>query len=168
MVRLEGFEPPTVRVEAEYSNPLSYSRIYLFIHKRRFLSYPLNERQKLWSIDVEPGERYSGVCLTMQKVFSDAARSEIVTDALDDIFIVEWFTTEHIKICCAVEFHEMTADVACGDQLHQAVALLGVTFKEILHYRLTVRLHVYSDNKVLDKLYNLSSDGDVFIASCAI
>jgi hypothetical protein len=47
MVRLEGFEPPTVRVEAEYSNPLSYSRIYLFIPKRSFLSYPLNERQNM-------------------------------------------------------------------------------------------------------------------------
>jgi len=31
MVRLEGFEPPTIRVEAEYSNPLSYSRMYLFM-----------------------------------------------------------------------------------------------------------------------------------------
>lgn len=31
MVRLEGFEPPTIRVEAEYSSPLSYSRIYLYI-----------------------------------------------------------------------------------------------------------------------------------------
>ena len=31
LVRLEGFEPPTIRVEAEYSNPLSYSRICLFI-----------------------------------------------------------------------------------------------------------------------------------------
>ena len=104
----------------------------------------------------------------MQKVFSDAARSEIVTDALDDIFIVEWFTTEHIEICCAVEFHEMTADVACGDQLHQAVALLGVTFKEILHYRLTVRFHVNADNEVFDKLYDLSSDCDVFVTARAI
>ena len=28
MVRLEGLEPPTFRVEAEFSNPLRYSRVY--------------------------------------------------------------------------------------------------------------------------------------------
>lgn len=31
MVRLEGLEPPAHEVEARCSNPLSYSRIYLFI-----------------------------------------------------------------------------------------------------------------------------------------
>ena len=129
---------------------------------------PLYERQKLGGIDVKPGEVYSGVCLTMQKVFSDAARSEILSDTLDGNLSVEWLTRKYIEICCAVKFHEMTADVACGNQLHQRVALLRITFKEILHYRFTMRLHVYSDNEVLDKLYNLSSDGDVFIASCAI
>jgi hypothetical protein len=29
LVRLEGFEPPTTRVEAEYSILLSYSRIWV-------------------------------------------------------------------------------------------------------------------------------------------
>ena len=37
MVRLEGFEPPTIRVEAEYSNPLSYNRIFLFIKMKVFV-----------------------------------------------------------------------------------------------------------------------------------
>jgi hypothetical protein len=43
MVRLEGFEPPTIRVEAGYSIQLSYSRIYVFITNP--LYYPLYERQ---------------------------------------------------------------------------------------------------------------------------
>ena len=43
MVRLEGFEPPTIRVEAGYSIQLSYSRMYLFIPNP--LYYPLYERQ---------------------------------------------------------------------------------------------------------------------------
>ena len=51
MVRLEGFEPPTIRVEAEYSNPLSYSRIYLFI--LNYLPYPLDHSHILFGAQGE-------------------------------------------------------------------------------------------------------------------
>ncbi len=128
----------------------------------------MNERQKLWWVDVKTRKSKIDVGLTMKEVLSDTSRRKIITNALDCDFGHEWLTTEHIEICCAVEFHEMTADVACGDQLHQTVALLRITFKKILHDWLAMRLHVNTDNEVFDKLYNLSSDCDVFVTARAI
>ena len=132
------------------------------------MSYPLNERQKLWWVNVKTCKSEIDVGLTMEEVLSDTSRRKIITNTIDCHFRYEWLTTEHIEICGAVEFHEMTADVACGDQLHQTVALLGVAGEKILHDRLTMRFHVDTDNKVLDELDNLSSDCDVFVTARAI
>jgi hypothetical protein len=55
MVRLEGLEPPTYWVEASCSNPLSYSRISLFIIKTVILSIELTPAKLAPRPGLEPG-----------------------------------------------------------------------------------------------------------------
>ena len=66
MVRLEGFEPPTIRVEAGYSIQLSYSRMYLFILNP--LYYPLNERQLVRLTGIEPVRPYGHRILSPRRL----------------------------------------------------------------------------------------------------
>lgn len=66
MVRLEGFEPPTIRVEAGYSIQLSYSRMYLFILNP--LYYPLNERQLVRLTGIEPVRPYGHQILSLRRL----------------------------------------------------------------------------------------------------
>ena len=66
MVRLEGFEPPTIRVEAGYSIQLSYSRMYLFILNP--LYYPLYECQLVRLTGIEPVRPYGHQILSLRRL----------------------------------------------------------------------------------------------------
>ena len=66
MVRLEGFEPPTIRVEAGYSIQLSYSRMYLFILNP--LYYPLYERQLVRLAGIEPARPHRRQILSLVRL----------------------------------------------------------------------------------------------------
>ncbi len=70
MVRLEGFEPPTIRVEAGYSIQLSYSRMYLFILNP--LYYPLYECQLVRLTGIEPVRPYGHQILSLRRLPNSA------------------------------------------------------------------------------------------------
>jgi hypothetical protein len=104
----------------------------------------------------------------MQKVFFHARWSEVFAYAFTHDFWIERLARKYIEVGSAIWLNEMSADVACLNQLNHAVTLLGVALKHVFDHRFTVCDHVDTLDKVFDECNDCLFAFYTFIATCSV
>ena len=97
--------------------------------------------------------------MTCEEVHTYALGLEVLRDDVLCQFQIKLFATEDVKVRSSVQFHEMTTDIAGGDQLHETIPLLGIAGQQVFNHRLSMCDHVNAWNQILDEAIDVFSAG---------